>query len=313
MTLFFYGANVYALRQQVAKMAAEYRKRTESDFGLERVDGSAVKLRELTATLQAAPFLASSRLVIVEGLSTNKEAAKVAELLEHVPSSTVAVFVEPAIDRRTTAFKELGKADRVMEFKPLMQPQLVNWVIAETTRQGGTVDRGVAIELVELVGDDQWRLSEELNKLVNFNASVSRESVRELVVAGVDRTIFELVDAMTAGRVAAALEAYHNLLAQRENELYILTMIQWQLRNLLWAVAAPAGITQPELAKVAGLSPFVAGKAITARKRLSETALAGAYIRASETEFEIKTGRTKAEVAVEQLIYQVAEAIAAKR
>lgn len=304
---------MYALRQQVAKMTAEYRKRSGSDFGIERVDGPTIKPRDLAATLQAAPFLAKSRLVIVEGLSGSKGNVKMAELLASVPDTTVAVFVEPQIDKRTTVYKELGAADRVIEFKPLSATQLVTWTLAEVARLGGTIDRSTAIDLVELVGDDQWRLSEEINKLVNHSPKVSREDVERLVVAGVNQSIFDLVDAMTAGRVAAALAAYRNLLEQRENELYILTMVQWQLRNLLWAQAAPDGMTQAELAKTAGLSPFVAGKALAARRRTPERALTLAYIAASEAEFEIKTGQTKAETAVEQLIYRVADSTGARR
>ncbi len=41
---------------------------------------------------------------------------------------------------------------------------------------------------------------------------------------------------------------------------------------------------------------------------MSETMLTGAYAAAAECEYDIKTGRLRAEVAVEQLIYRVAAA-----
>ena len=311
MTFFFYGDNVYALRQQLAKMSAEYLKRTGSDFGLQRIDGAAAKPQELAAVLQAAPFLATSRLVIVENAAANKS-AKVGALMATVPDTTVAVFVESQVDRRTTAYKDLGAADRVIEFKPLPPGQLVSWVVAEVKRLGGSIGRPAAQALVDLVGDDQWRLAEEANKLVNFSSDITVDAVKDLVIASVDQSIFDLVDAMTAGRVSVALAGYRTMLDRRESEIYILTMVQWQLRNLLWAVTAPNGITQAELAKAAGLSPFVAGKAIAARKHSTEAILVAAYILASEAEFDIKTGRIKAEAAVEQLIYNVAASVEAK-
>jgi DNA polymerase III delta subunit len=61
-----------------------------------------------------------------------------------------------------------------------------------------------------------------------------------------------------------------------------------------------------ELAKAAGMSPYVAGKMAAAQSRISETALKSAYAAAADCEYDIKTGRLKAEVAVEQLIYKVA-------
>jgi DNA polymerase-3 subunit delta len=305
MTFFFYGSNTFALRQQITKMTREYEKRTGSDFGLERLDGASIKPKELGSALMAAPFLATSRMVIIESIAANKSKMDLGTLLTSVPASTVAVFVEAHADRRTVAFKSLSKADRVMEFKPLASSQLVSWANSEVARLGAVAEKQALIDLVELIGDDQWRLNEELQKLANFSQEITRASVRELVVAGVEQSIFELVDAITAGRIEEALSSYRGLIARRESEIYILTMIQWQLRNLLWGAAMPDDMTQAELARASGISPYVAGKAMAARKRLDRGKVCAAYMAASETEYEIKTGRIKPEPGVELLIYTI--------
>jgi DNA polymerase-3 subunit delta len=126
----------------------------------------------------------------------------------------------------------------------------------------------------------------------------------------VERSIFELVEAMTAGRAAAALSSYHALLRQKESEIYVLTMVQWQLRNLLLAKTAPAAMAPADLAKAVGMSPYVAGKMMAAQGRMDAGVLKEAYKAAADCEYEIKTGRIRAEAAVEQLIYRVASASA---
>lgn len=310
MTLFFYGPNAYALRQQLTTMVEAYRRKAGSDFGLERIDGATAVPQELAANLAAAPFLATSRLVIVEGVAGNKSAAeKLPGILAGVPESTVAVFVERQPDQRTAAFKALLKADKVVKFETLVGPKLSAWVRSEAARLGGEMDVAAARELVDTAGEDQWRLAEEINKLVNFGPKVTAEAVRELVAASVERSIFDLVEAMTAGRTGAALGLYRDLLAQRESEMYVLTMIQWQLRNLLLARTAPDAMSPAELAKEAGLSPYVAGKAMAAAGRMDEGQLASAYVAAADCEYDIKTGRLRAEAAVEQLIYRVASGV----
>ena len=103
-----------------------------------------------------------------------------------------------------------------------------------------------------------------------------------------------------------ALGVYAALLRQRESEMYVLTMIQWQLRNLLLAKTAPAAMSPAELAKEAGLSPYVAGKMAAAQQGMREAVLVVAYRDAAGCEYDIKTGRIKAEAAVEQLIWRVA-------
>jgi DNA polymerase-3 subunit delta len=168
-------------------------------------------------------------------------------------------------------------------------------------------ERAALQELVDLAGGDQWRLNGEIMKLINYDNTVTVETVRKLVAPSIDESIFNLVEAMSGGRTDVALAAYRNLLAAKESELYILTMVQWQLRNLLLAKTAQ-GLTQPELAKAAGMSPYVAGKMLQAQRRHNEDTLRNAYREAADCELDIKSGQLKPEVAVEQLIYRVSMA-----
>jgi len=110
MIFFFCGPNTYAARQQIAKLVAEYTKKTGSNLGLERLDGARLKSEELTATLQAVPFLSRSRLVIIEDLGSNKAIApNIASYLKGIPATTVAVFYDPAVDQRGSYVKQLPK------------------------------------------------------------------------------------------------------------------------------------------------------------------------------------------------------------
>jgi DNA polymerase-3 subunit delta len=294
-------------------MMDAYRAKAGSDYGLERVDGATVKPRDLSATLQASPFLATSRLVIVEGLATNKSLGdKLAGILAAVPDTTVAVFVDREVDQRTTTFRTLSKADKVMKFEPLSGPRLLGWVKGQIEAMGGSADNAAIRELVDMAGEDQWRLEGEVNKLVNYDSKVTVETVRELVAPSVERSIFDLVEAMASGRTAPALSGYHALLKQKESEIYILTMVQWQLRNLLLAKTAP-NMSPAELAKAAGMSPYVAGKMMAAQSNTDEETLKGAYAAAADCEYDIKSGRIKAEAAVEQLIYRVSDSVSSRQ
>jgi DNA polymerase III delta subunit len=309
MTIFFYGANTYELGRQLQDMIHAYVSKSGSDFGLERIDGQAATYQALASSLQASPFLANSRLVVIEGLAMNKSMGpKLPSLMSAVPKSTVAVFVDREVDLRTLAYKQLAKADKVVKFEPLTGPKLMRWMQSELETLGGTADTATLRELVDVAGEDQWRLGNELNKLVNYNPAVTVQAVRELVAIRTEQSIFELVEAMTSGALAPALAGYHRLLKQRESEIYVLTMIQWQLRNLLLAKSAPSEMSPAELAKAAGMSPYVAGKMAAAQGRMDMDVLTTAFSAAADCEYDIKSGRQKAEEAVEQLIYRVATA-----
>lgn len=314
MTLFFYGPNTYLMRRQIDQMVVAFIKKTGSDLGLERVDGSMAKADEVRAALQATPFLSTSRLVIIDGLAANKVTfEKLGNPLELVPATTVAVFVEPAIDQRTTAFKLLGGANKVVKFEPQTSAQLTLWCKRLIEEAGGSAERGAVAELLKLAGEDQWRLSEEITKLINYAPQVTVEAVRALVVASAEVSIFDLVEAMTAGRTADAYEARASLARQKQDDIYVLSMIQWQLRNLLLAKVAPSGITLAELAKAAGMSPYVAGKMQSAANVHSREVLTAGLKLAIDYEHDIKSGRRSSDAAVEQLIYRVSVAAASSR
>jgi DNA polymerase III subunit delta len=308
MIFFFYGPNTFASRHKLGQLVDTYIKKTGGDLGLERLDGGAVTANQLSAALAAAPFLASSRLVVVSRLSENKSvSAAVPRLLGRVPESTVAVFYEGEVDQRTVYYKELTKQAQAVKFDQLTPAGLTAWVKREVARLGGSIDRAALTKLLALTGDDQWRLSQELNKLVNYQPEITLQTVEQLVAATPQQNIFDLVEAVTAGQLPEALRLFRAELAARTNELYILTMITWQLRNLL-LVKLAGSRTPAELAKLAGISPYVAGKLMTKRRNYDEGSLRRALLAAAETDYAIKSGQGEAVILIEQLIYRIASA-----
>jgi DNA polymerase III delta subunit len=309
MIFFFYGPNSYAARQQIAKLIAEYEKKTGSNFGLERIDGAKAKPEELNAALQAAPFLASSRLVVIEGLGSNPTvAATIGTAIAQVPATTVAVFYDPAVDQRTGYFKTLKDGAKAIKFEPLSTAKLQQWIVATARDQGAEIERPAVGRLLDLAGEDQWRLGHEIAKLAAYESPITTATVEELVEEGNTETIFNLVEATTAGKVETALRQYRRLRTEGLSEIYMLSMVIWQLRNLL--LAGAAGKTTPaELAKAAGMSPFVAGKMLSKRHLFTEDQLKSAFLQAVDTDYQIKSGVGAADVLVEQLIYRLASRV----
>lgn len=305
MIFFFYGTNSYTLRQKLREMTAAYLAKSGSDFGLERIDGQSVAADKLRSALQAAPFLANSRLIIIENLGKNKAvSANIDNILGGIPDTTVAVFVETEPDARTTYYKQMLNLTKPVFFEQLPPPKLMSWAKAEIERLGGSADRPALTMLLEMTNGDQWRLSEEIQKVVNYDPLVTTDTVSKLVEAGLSQSIFDLVDAMTSGKSGDALNIFRKLIVAREDEFKMLGMIQWQLRNLLLAKAS-GQMTSAELAKVAGMSPYVAGRVQANSRRYDIEILKGAFKAAVDTEEAIKSGFTPSAVGVEQLIYKI--------
>lgn len=287
------------------EIIARYTKKTGSDFGLERINGAEVSYKELEGALLAVPLLSSSRLVIIDRLSENKTVKeRVEELLDKIPESTVAIFYEAEVDERSLYFKAMHKKAKGVKFGQLDKNQLAAWVKREVEKHGGSIERLEIHSLIERAGDDQWRLEQEVLKLVNYQKNVTPETIDKLVVASEHQDVFKLVEAIAAHQVKKALGVYRGLLSDQANEVYILSMIIWQLRNLLLAKTA-GSLTPPELAKKAGMSPYVAGKVMAARRNYEEEDLKEAYLLAIDTDYKIKSGQGEPSWLVEDLIYKL--------
>ena len=307
MILFFYGANSFAARAKLKQLKDQYVAKNGNDFGLDQLDGERIKLQDLVQQLQAVPFLASSRLIIIENLGKNKVVAEeVLDRLDSVPESTIVVIYDPEVDKRSKYFKTLSKLPKAVEFKPLAPPQLARWIEDEVTRLGSSIERPAAQELINRCGDDQWRLSGEITKLATYSDKISKENVESMVEVSEEQNIFDFLDSVMAKDTRAALAGLERLQATGQNEMYILTMLLWQLRQVL--LAKFSGTTNSgELAKRAGISPYAAGKAITLARKTDEEVLKDMYSACVRCERDIKLGKAKPEELIEALLMRLCQ------
>jgi len=307
MILFFYGTNTYAARSKLKQLKDQYIAKNGNDFGLDQIDGERIKLQELMQQIQSVPFLATSRLIIVENLGKNKTVTEqILDWLNEVPESSIVVFYDPEVDKRSKYFKTLSKLPKAAEFKPLAPPQLMRWIEDEVARLGSTIDRSATQELLNRCGDDQWRLSGEITKLATYSDKIMKSDVEILVEVSEEQNVFAFLDAVMAGDLRDSLIMLEKLQATGQNEMYILTMLLWQLRQVL--LAKFSGTTNSgELAKKAGMSPYAAGKAITLARKIDEERLKDMYTACVDCEYGIKTGKAQPEELIEGLVIRLCQ------
>lgn len=307
MILFFYGANSFAARAKLGQLKSQYIAKAGNDFGLDQLDGERIKTQDLVQQLQAVPFLATSRLIIIENLGKNKVVAEeMLERLDEVPDSTIVVLYDPEVDKRGRYFKTLSKLPQAAEFKPLAPPQLMRWIEDEATKLGSSIERPAVQELLNRCGDDQWRLQGEITKLATHDSKITKAHVEELVEVSEEQNVFSFLDSVMAKDLKASLGGLERLQAMGQNEMYILTMLLWQLRQVL--LAKLSGTTNSnELAKKASLSPYAAGKAIALARKVDEDTLKDMYTACVDCEYGIKTGKGMPEELLEGLVIRLCQ------
>ena len=142
------------------------------------LDGRGLSAGELLGNATATPFLASSRLVIVEGLlaalgeikggrRTKKNAAddpmepwrRAAATLGDpatMPDTTTLVFVEGDLKKTNAAFSLFAPIAHTVEYGPLAKDELPTWIDARAREKGVKLAPRAMASLAQLIGPDLW-------------------------------------------------------------------------------------------------------------------------------------------------------------
>ena len=314
-----YGQDNYRAKKKLDQIKEKYISASLGDTNLKIIDEEA-SFDQISREILAMPFLAKSRLVIIRNLlkkgkkSANRGPAssgdiqtKVAEFLPKIPSSTVVFFFEEEMpDKRIALFKKLNSPGKAQEFKLLEEDQIRRWIRKEVENRKGTIEPEAITLLAEYVGPDLWRLSNELDKLTNYNLELSTETIKLLVAPEIKSDIFKMIDAIGEKNFQKALREYEKLIESGQNELYILSMIVYQFRNLLIVKDLVERSRKPlsrwDIAKKAGMHPYVAQKTLWQTKNFTIEKLKKIYKILLDFDLAIKTGKMEGKVALVLII-----------
>jgi len=316
MVIVLHGENELEIEEARTALEASVGDAATRSMNILSLDGRRISPPELQAACAAAPFLATHRLVIVEGIFTRerrraREESAFLEALSAVPPTTWLVLVEPRtlpddhpLLRWVAAHPDRGEARHF----PLPSPgALPEWVMARARHHGGTFTPQAASALAALLTDPRL-LDQEIRKLVTWAAGrpVTPQDVERLVPYAAPIRLFELTEALGRRDVRRALAALHRLLAEGEHPLGLFGMIVRQFRlMLLMKEQLEEGRSPAEAGERLGLHPYAARKIAEAVVAFSMSQLEAFYRNLAELDVAIKTGQIPDVVALETFIVSV--------
>lgn len=281
--------------------------------GLFNADADRVSITAVLDELRTLPFLSDKRVVLVryadDFVSENRE------LLEKYfdspcPTGILILTVEswPGNTKLARKLPKVGRLISVERLKSGQLPPLLVKYANDTHSKKLTKD--AAELLVELAGDDLGRLYSEIDKLAAFandEKSIMVSHIESLIGHNRLFNAFAVIDAVTAGNVAGAVERLRNMFAEDKSAEYtVVGAFAFHFRRLFNAkVLLEKGVHQSEVVKNlriwSGQDSFFSQLRKMSLKQLGEN-----LQRLAEMDYAIKTGRTKADVAAEQLVLRLA-------
>lgn len=299
MILYLYGENSFAINRQVGLIKQKYQQSTGQEGDLQNIDVSEKGIGELLSSLAVMPMFVSSRLIIARNLAAAKPAAEqIDEIINNTAESTNLVIIDPKPDKRTIMYKSLSKQKGAKEFKALRGHELVKWVISEVQKLDAKISNQDATYLVNLVGEDQWTLSNEIEKLANYNPEITKATIDELATPSLENNTFILTEALAKRDLKRVINLYNQLKLQGHADQMILGAIIYQYRSLLLA-----NLNDPELISAYKMSPYSISKAKALASKMTLNDIKNAYKAIADVDLSIKTGDLPSSEAMNKLFY----------
>jgi DNA polymerase-3 subunit delta len=318
-TIFFlYGNDEFAIARKLKDFESDFSDPTTAGMNTARFEARSMNDEELNNALNAMPFLAPRRLVILANPSSKYNNAatrkKFEEYISGIPDSVKLVMyenVEPKEAEKHWLIKWAGKNSEIIKTQAFMLPKqrdMPGWIVNEAKKQDGKIEPTAAAKLAEMVGVDTRQAGMEIAKLlayVNWARPIQGSDVDAVCIVTSQQSVFDFVDALSQGNGKSAQKLLHRIL-ENEDPFSLWGMVVRQFRLLIQAREILDGRgNKDDVARALGAHPFVAEKTTGQASRFSMEALEGIYHRLLKIDEQVKTSQVTLDLALDTLVVEL--------
>ncbi len=275
-------------------------------------EGKGISAGEVIDLAETMPFFADRKVIFLENSGFLKAGGEqMAEYVNEQNETTVLIFVESEVDKRSKLFKAIQSKGCVVEFTEQDENTLKRWIAGMLGREGKKITENTVQLFLSKTGTDMENIHAELEKLICYcmdKEIITAEDVETICTTRITSHVFDMVDAIADKKQAKAMQLYYDLLALKEPPMRILALIARQCNMLLQAKGMKnKGYSNKDMAAAMGVPPFAVGKYITQASKFKTAMLKKAVYKCVEAEQAVKTGKMNDVMSVEVLIMSVFE------
>lgn len=239
------GDEAYMKAHYLGELKTKVVEPTFAEFNLLLFEGKTLSPEQLTEAIDSYPAMSEKKLIVVTDFDLFKPPSGFADvlpaLLSDVPDHVCLVFYYDTLDgkpdKRTKLYKTLEQHACFAQFDHLEERELVAWV----ERRARALERVISAEnaayLIFLCGNDMTNLIGELEKAAAHatTGEIQKYNIDSVCSRVLEAVVFDLTDAITAGKFDRAVALVSDLLAQKNNEVMIFTTITRHIQRLYGA------------------------------------------------------------------------------
>lgn len=316
---FLHGNDEFAINRKIRDFESDFSDPTTAGMNTARLEARTMTENDFNNAVNAMPFLAPKRLVILSNPSAkfNNVATrkKFEEFLLNAPDTAKLVIhelIEPKEVEKHWLIKWSAKNSTSIKTQAFFLPKqrdMPGWIINEVKNQSGQIEPPAASRLAEMVGVDTRQAGMEIAKLlayVNWERPVRGSDVDAVCIVTSQQSVFDFVDALSQGNGKIAQKLLHRLL-ENEDPFSLWGMVVRQFRLLIQAREILDGRgNKDDVARALGVHPYVAEKTTGQAGRFSMASLENIYHRLLNIDEQVKTSQVTLDLALDTLIVELA-------
>lgn len=308
---FFYGREELLKEEAIQSLIQKAVPPDLRDFNLDILYGDETDWVQIIDRISSLPMMAERRVVVVRDVN-NLESTDKRKLLQHLSTPfdhACLILTAPEVDASRGFYKNLASLACHVNFYPLNDKVLFEWVQRRTQRYGKSIATEAVQTLCDSIGEGLIALDNEIQKLVIYveeRAAIEVRDVAAVVGELRSKTVFKLCDAVGQGNLPGAM----TFLSHLQEAGALPSHIVWAIRQHLVKLArvremSRQGKSADQIAVGLHIPKKHVNDIIQQSANLDEEDLEKAFAQMYETELKLKTGSQEPRMAMTLLVYHL--------
>jgi DNA polymerase-3 subunit delta len=260
---FLMGDEPYYIDKLTEHIEQNVLQEHERDFNQTILYGRDVTIEDVIGNAKRFPMMADRQVVIVrEAQELSRTIDKIESYLENIQDTTVLVFAYKykTIDKRKKFTKILAEKGVLFESKKLYENQVGIWITRVLQGRGYTIEPKANAMLVEFLGNDLSKISNELDKLqiiLPKGHTITAKDIEVNIGFSKDFNVFELQNALGSKNQLKAYQiAQYFAENPKENPMVVTTSLVFAFFVKLLKYHGIKDKNPAKAAPILGVSPF---------------------------------------------------------
>lgn len=312
----FTGTSEIFIKNRMNRIIQSFNK---YEYTIIKYDMETTSLSTVLSDAITVPFLEELKIIILKNpkfltksaTSTKDEIKAMLKYLKNPCDSTLLIIdaTNTVINQSNEIYKMLKNVARIIDYPDPEEIELKGWIVRSFDANGIDIKDDALTLLLEYIGDDQARLSQEIDKLSSYvgkGGTIRKEDIKLLVPKNINNEIYLLIKAIINHDLALTNQIYDNLITHTKDSLTIFSLISNKFKELLSTYRLlKYGYSQSDIAKFYNVSTGKAYYIVQEARAFKLSDLEFYIDKLAELDYQIKSGKQDKTIGLELLLLKL--------